>query len=338
VIDRLSSNYNGITNGPPGSNHGGAGGSYPAGCAGSACVIGPPHNAFVDLMDGGPTGNLRSNLLSPMVWVNATGVGTATFQESYGALSSWQAWALGHDPLAHQWLSGYVKLYTDWCGDLAGKPPSYYCANYYYVPSTHDSSLLNGYPSGIGAAFNGTDTTDMADVTPVITITGGSPTVAWSGDNSSNQWANGDLVKYAQCVPGSVNEMCNGSALNSVDQLNTTTWYSIWNVSQSGGSGTFQIINPNTGSPFISFTNGGNPLTSGSVPIVVRHLTAPSTGFSHPSYMAYIQALIYGLKDIGYSSQMASLISMINTRGFYDPTNDIDTGSWLNWDPNVVVP
>jgi hypothetical protein len=73
----------------------------------------------------------------------------------------------------------------------------------------------------------------------------------------------------------------------------------------------------------------------------IRYYTAPSTGYSTPGYMEYIQALIYGFTDIGYASQMAPAINMINTRGVLDPTFATYTGeitTWLNWDPNVVVP
>ena len=298
---------------------------------------------------GGGTSAITNALLYPYPMANTSGnigISEEEFMDAYIYDTSWQAWALGHDPLSKIWIQAAIRMFTGWCGDHAGWPPSYYCALYAYDGQQHDSAQMSAYNGNITAALNLTDTSDVGDITPVISISNGSGTISWSGDSQNNEWAKGDLIKYDQCVSSPTSVACGSLSSTNIDQLNTYTWYRITGVSQSGASGTFQIINPRTGTPFTSYTNGGSPLTSNQIQFRVRHLTAPSctpspptaTCFSRPSYMAYVQALIYGFSDIGYSNAMAPLIGMIDTRGFYDPTNDPNTGSWLNWDPNVVVP
>ena len=85
--------------------------------------------------------------------------------------------------------------------------------------------------------------------------------------------------------------------------------------------------------PFASFTTGGSPL-SGGYTMKLRPQYAPTTGWQHASYVPYAQALVYGLKDLGFSA-INTAINVMTKRGFVDPGPTLTN---MNWDPNVVVP
>lgn len=295
--------------------------------------------AWLSQLDG-----TSSNLATGMTGPTLVGAGFAaqSFMDTYAGLTAWMAYAMGRDQIGDVYIRRLVNLISEHCTDQPGDVPSYYCASYAYEPSIHDTGLVSTYPSNIGAAYNGSDGFDWGSESTVAQFTAGSPNVIYNEGNPLLLMSNGDKVKYTNCVSSSGSTYFCGfagvGAASAIDQLRTDTWYTITNVNAS--TWTFQIVDPSIGVPFPNFSQNGNPFT-GTAPMKIRYYTAPSTGYSTPGYMEYIQALIYGFTDIGYASQMAPAINMINTRGVLDPTFATYTGeitTWLNWDPNVVVP
>jgi hypothetical protein len=272
-------------------------------------------------LDG--SGNYR-NSIAPPGEVNSE---VATFMDGYGFMVSYQAYAMLRDPVASMWLPRWLRTYRAMCDEtVPGHLSSYYCALYYYEPAVHDVSLLNNYllNSTWGSAFNGSDASDVGtDEGQYQMFTAGSGTI--QQQTAVLTLTNGDTVKFKGCgAPG-----CDFGP--GPDQLRTDIWYTITNVNNA--TGTYQIINPSTGMPFASFTKGGSPL-SGGYTMKLRPQYAPTTGWQHASYVPYAQALVYGLKDLGFSA-INTAINVMTNRGFVDPGPTLTN---MNWDPNVVVP
>ena len=152
-----------------------------------------------------------------------------------------------------------------------------------------------------------------------VTWTPGSANV---NNTSGFTVSNGDQIKNMAVVGISPNP----------DQLRRDTWYTITNVDNV--QKTFQIIDPGTGKPFQSYTEGGKPIGNGVSWSRFRFYNNPSTGWSDGTYPSYAQSEIYALKDLGFSAILPAYNRM-TARGFVEPGG---TQTWLNWDPNVIVP
>jgi hypothetical protein len=285
--------------------------------------------AFEAQYDGGTT-NFRDSIATPNVYIPTD---HNTFMDAYGAQTSYQAYATLRDPLAKDWLDSFVKTYNGLCSDTApGHLSSYYCAIFHYDAAIHDSRTVSNFPSGaVGPGYNGSgDASDHGvdaglQATPYRLESEGTVTKMPGGDIFT--FTNGDMVKADLSCSGQP-QIC----WDVIDELVPSKWYVINNVNNADPA-TFKIINPDTNTPFTSFHVGGTPYTS-YVSLKLRPQFAPSTGWHANDYAPYAQSILYGLKNLGFSTINAA-VEVMTRRGFIEPG---PTQTWLNWDPEVVVP
>jgi hypothetical protein len=139
---------------------------------------------------------------------------------------------------------------------------SAWCASYYYSAALRDSSTLTGAITGPNAGqYYVLDGTEWG-------ISGGNG-VTWTpgsanvNNTSGFTVSNGDQIKNMAVAGISPNP----------DQLRRDTWYTITNVDKV--QKTFQIIDPGTGKPFQSYTEGASRSAMGSVGAAFASITIP---------------------------------------------------------------
>lgn len=290
--------------------------------------------AWEAAIDGSST-NFRNGIVP----ANGSGYQEATFQDAYGFQTAYQAYAMFRDPLAAHWINLFLREYIAYCSDTIvgargpsfGEMGSYWCANYYANSNIFNTTLLTNAPvfsTNVGSDYI-LDASEWGH-THVDFNTNASAVVTQRG--LGYVLVAGDKVK--NIASNNVNGASDG--YDRPDQLDPTVWYTVGGTIDNA-AGTFQIINPATSTPFTAFTvHGGTALTSGFIYLKVRQDTAtssPATG-AGTSYVPYAQTILYGLHNLGYST-IDPAIAVMNGRGFQDPGS---TQTWLNWDPNVVVP
>lgn len=259
---------------------------------------------------------------------HSSGFWDVTFMDAYGMQTSYLGYAMMRDPLSALWIPHFLNNFLMMCSDtvvgargIAGEMSSAWCASYYYSAALRDSSTLTGAitqpNSGQYYVVDGTEWGISGG--NGVTWMAGSPTV---NNASGFTLSDGDQIKNMAVAGISPNP----------DQLHRATWYTITNVDNV--QKTFQIIDPSTGRPFQSYTEGGQPIGAGVSWSRFRFYNNPSTGWSDGTYPPYAQSAIYALKDLGFSAILPAYNRM-SARGFVEPGG---TQTWLNWDPNVIVP
>jgi hypothetical protein len=259
---------------------------------------------------------------------HSSGFWDVTFMDSYGMQTSYLGYAMMRDPLSAFWIPHFLKNLVMMCSDtvvgargIAGEMSSAWCSSYYYSAALRDSSSMKGAitlpNSGQYYVVDGSEWGISGG--NGVTWTAGSPTV---NNTSGFAVSNGDQIKNMAVAGISPNP----------DQLQRDTWYKITNVDNV--QKTFQIVDPSTGRPFQAYTEGGQPIGNGVSWSRFRFYNAPSTGWADGTYPPYAQSAIYALKDLGFSAILPAFNRM-SARGFVEPGG---TQTWLNWDPNVIVP
>ena len=277
-------------------------------------------------IDGPESTSFRSSISPPMSFNY-----TDTFMDSYGMETSYMSYAMLRDPLGAYFMPKWVRAYNAYCSDtvpgargIPGEMSSYWCASYSDSAAIHDSSHLApvGAPFNMGAAFNGADASDWGIFWVYMNFVASSNIV--SQGSKIYQLTNGDKIK-------NIGGQLNGDA--GPDELHPDTWYTVTNPDNNAGA--FQIVNPATGSPFTSFTQGGKPYSSNSANIIVRPTGyLPSTGWASYGYGLNAQLIITALKDLGFSA-INTAFNVMSARGHITPDKN---NVRYNWDPTVVVP
>lgn len=256
-----------------------------------------------------------------------------TFMETYGTMSFYMAYVNLRDPMSYSILSNNVtKNVIVLAGDVPGGMSSYYAntGTYSYgtslrdsahrlrgpnVGQYYDSNMAHQNISSVYPVFNGTSTVTASD--PRLVLSQGDTLWSFNFDVSSTG------------TPSGPNELLGGIG------------YVITNVDNTNH--TFKIINPATGVPFTSFNFNGAPFVADYTAIGFHPNYSQPTSWwgGDGGYSIYLGSEIAALKILGLGS-VSFLTKTVNDA--YNTAWNVrliqsdPTGTWIKWDPSIVVP